>query len=137
MLVTETPAYEQAINYCKKNIRSVASIFFRLDFILHDHFFGVDPRSVISQFATCRLARNRRSARRRYIFLTAAARLSASCFIASAISASRRSFWGLHTFCGRSISLICHRHSITFDSNSLTIDMHSDGDCERIGGPAL
>ena len=34
MVVTETPAYEQAINYCKKNIRSVASIFFRLDFIL-------------------------------------------------------------------------------------------------------
>ena len=36
MVVTETPAYEQAINYCKKNIRSVASIFFRLDFILRD-----------------------------------------------------------------------------------------------------
>jgi hypothetical protein len=49
MLVTETPAYEQAINYCKKNIGSVASIFFRLDFILHDHFFGADPRSIISR----------------------------------------------------------------------------------------
>jgi putative molybdopterin biosynthesis protein len=43
-----------------------------------------------SVFAVCRLARDRRNARRRYIFLTAAARLSASCFIASAISASRR-----------------------------------------------
>jgi hypothetical protein len=42
-------------------------------------------------FATSRLARDRRNARSRYIFLSAAACLSASCFIASAISASRRS----------------------------------------------
>jgi hypothetical protein len=63
-------------------------------------------------FATSRLVRDRRNARRRYIFLTAAARLSASCFMASAISASRRSFRDCTASAGRSISVICHRRSM-------------------------